>query len=63
MTVKAGELIGRLGASGIHNSAPHLHFSVSLRPGGRGGSETYIDPEPMLRRWKLADATTLVAQR
>jgi murein DD-endopeptidase MepM/ murein hydrolase activator NlpD len=61
--IKAGDLIGRLGTSGIHNSAPHLHFSLSLRPTGRGGSETYIDPEPMLRRWKLPDASTLVAQR
>ena len=63
MPIKAGDLIGRLGASGIHNSAPHLHFSLSLRPTGRGGAETYIDPEPMLRRWKLQDAATLVAQR
>jgi hypothetical protein len=63
MSVKAGELIGRLGSSGINHSAPHLHYSVSLRPGGRGGSETYIDPEPMLRRWKLPDASTLVASR
>jgi hypothetical protein len=45
------------------HSGPHLHFGVSLRPGGRGGSETYVDPEPLLRRWKLPDATTLVASR
>jgi murein DD-endopeptidase MepM/ murein hydrolase activator NlpD len=63
MHVKAGELIGRLGATGIHNSAPHLHFAVSLRPTGRGGAETYIDPEPMLRRWKMVDGSTLVAAR
>jgi murein DD-endopeptidase MepM/ murein hydrolase activator NlpD len=62
-SVKAGDLIGRLGATGIHNSAPHLHFALSLRPKGRGGNETYIDPEPMLRRWKLVDASTLVASR
>ncbi|MDB4968598.1 MAG: hypothetical protein JWN44_4287, partial [Myxococcales bacterium] len=31
----------------------HLHFSVSLRDGGRAGSERYIDPEPMLRDWTL----------
>ncbi len=61
--VKGGELIGRLGASGVHNSGPHLHFAVSLRPTGRGGAETYVDPEPMLRRWKLVDAATLVAAR
>ena len=62
-TVKAGELIGRLGRTGIHNSGPHLHFALSLRPAGRGGAETYIDPEPMLRRWRLVDATPLVAAR
>ncbi len=62
-SIKGGELVGRLGASGIHNSGPHLHFALSLRPTGRGGAETYVDPEPLLRRWKLLDATTLVAQR
>ena len=63
MLVKGGELIARLGQSGIHNSGPHLHFGLSLRPKGRGGDESYVDPEPMLRRWKLPDATTLVAAR
>jgi murein DD-endopeptidase MepM/ murein hydrolase activator NlpD len=55
--VRGGDLIGRLGASGIHNSGPHLHFGLSLRPGGRNGNETYIDPEPMLRRWELVDGS------
>ena len=50
MTVKGGELIGRLGTSGIHSSGPHLHFGLSLR---KGGSERYIDPEPLLRGWQL----------
>ncbi|HZS39890.1 MAG TPA: M23 family metallopeptidase [Polyangia bacterium] len=57
--VKAGQLIGRLGASGILNAGAHLHFSISLRDGGRaGGSERYIDPEPMLRTWALVDVTS-----
>ncbi len=59
--VKGGELIGRVGQSGVHNSGPHLHFGLSLRPGGRAGNETYIDPEPLLRRWELVDASTLGA--
>ena len=59
--VRGGDLIGRLGASGIHNSGPHLHFGLSLRPAGRNGNETYIDPEPMLRRWELIDATKVPA--
>jgi|GEM_PF-2924144 len=61
--VKGGDLIGRLGRSGVHNSGAHLHFGLSLRAGGRSGSETYIDPEPYLRRWQLVDAATVVAAR
>jgi hypothetical protein len=61
--VRGGELIGRLGRSGVFNSGPHLHFAVSMRPTGPGGAERYVDPEPLLRRWKLPDATSLVASR
>jgi hypothetical protein len=53
MHVKGGELIGRLGRTGIEHSGAHLHFALSLRPSGRGGDEHYIDPEPMLRQWTL----------
>ncbi len=51
--VHGGELIGRLGCTGVFHSGPHLHFALSLRPAGRGGAEHYIDPEPMLERWQL----------
>ena len=51
--VQGGELIGRLGRTGVEHSGAHLHFSLSLRAGGRGGDERYIDPEPMLRDWQL----------
>jgi murein DD-endopeptidase MepM/ murein hydrolase activator NlpD len=52
-TVAGGTLIGRLGATGIANSGPHLHFALSIRPGGRGQGERYVDPEPLLRNWQL----------
>jgi murein DD-endopeptidase MepM/ murein hydrolase activator NlpD len=54
--VRGGQLVGRLGASGILHSAPHLHFGLSLRAGGPGGGERYVDPEPYLARWQLPDA-------
>jgi murein DD-endopeptidase MepM/ murein hydrolase activator NlpD len=62
--VHGGELIGRIGHTGIEHSGPHLHFGLSLRPGGRGGGERYIDPEPLLRQWQLPDPkSALVAAR
>jgi murein DD-endopeptidase MepM/ murein hydrolase activator NlpD len=54
--VLGGQLIGRLGRSGVEHSGPHLHFAVSLRPGGQGASERYLDPEPLLAGWQLIDA-------
>jgi hypothetical protein len=66
MTVKGGELIGRVGRTGVEHSGPHLHFGLSLRPEGKHGTpERYIDPEPMLRDWALAPivAPTAVAAR
>ena len=65
MTVHGGERIGRLGRSGVFHSGPHLHFALSLRPAGRGGAERYIDPEPLLRTWRLPtlDGQPSLAQR
>ena len=58
-TVRGGELIGRLGKTGVEHSGAHLHFALSLR---NGDKETYIDPEPLLRRWQLPQApATMVA--
>ncbi len=59
--VTGGQLIGRLGRSGINNAGAHLHFSLSLRQGGKGGNERYIDPEPMLREWQLPDGQKALA--
>lgn len=54
MAVRGGEMIGRLGRSGVEHSGAHLHFGLSLR--GENDKETYIDPEPLLRRWQLPEA-------
>jgi hypothetical protein len=51
--VRAGEAIGTVGDSGVHNSGPHLHFAVSVRPSA-DGPELFIDPEPLLHLWPLA---------
>ncbi len=54
MSVHGGELIGRVGRSGIEHSGPHLHFGLSLRPEGHHGTpEHYVDPEPLLRTWTV----------
>jgi len=51
--VKAGEAIGTVGATGVHNSGPHLHFAISVRA-TPDGPELYINPEPLLFLWPLA---------
>jgi len=59
--VHGGQLIGRIGRTGVEHSGPHLHFGLSKRDAGR---ETYIDPEPYLHDWKLSDAgSAMVASR
>jgi murein DD-endopeptidase MepM/ murein hydrolase activator NlpD len=50
--VKAGDVIGLLGDSGVKESAPHLHFAMSMRTSKDGG-ERYIDPEPLVALWPL----------
>jgi murein DD-endopeptidase MepM/ murein hydrolase activator NlpD len=50
--VKGGDLIGLLGDSGVKESQPHLHFSVSIRLTEKG-VEKYIDPEPLIALWPL----------
>jgi hypothetical protein len=50
--VRAGELIGLVGDTGVKNSGPHLHFTLSVKPPGE--HERYIDPEPLIALWPLA---------
>lgn len=49
--VTAGQVIGLLGDTGVKRSAPHLHFSLSVKP--PNGRERYLDPEPLLAIWPL----------
>jgi hypothetical protein len=50
--VKAGEVIGTVGDTGVRESGPHLHFAVAIRPHA-DGDMLFIDPEPMLHLWPL----------
>jgi murein DD-endopeptidase MepM/ murein hydrolase activator NlpD len=50
--VKGGEVLGLLGDSGVKESAPHLHFTISIRP-SKDGPEKYVDPEPLISLWAL----------
>lgn len=50
--VKGGDIMGLLGDSGVKESAPHLHFAISVRV-SKDGAEKYIDPEPLIALWPL----------
>src|SRR6185369_1095944 len=50
--VRAGDVIGLLGDTGVKESAPHLHFTISVRA-SKDGPEKYIDPEPLIALWPL----------
>jgi murein DD-endopeptidase MepM/ murein hydrolase activator NlpD len=52
VSVKAGEVIGLLGDTGVKESTAHLHFTVSVRP-ATDWPEQYIDPEPLVALWPL----------
>jgi murein DD-endopeptidase MepM/ murein hydrolase activator NlpD len=52
MPVKGGDVIGLLGDTGVKESAPHLHFTISIRP-SKDWYEKYIDPEPLIALWPL----------
>jgi murein DD-endopeptidase MepM/ murein hydrolase activator NlpD len=50
--VKSGQLIGLLGDTGVKQSAPHLHFAMSVKQ-SKEGYERYMDPEPLIALWPL----------
>jgi murein DD-endopeptidase MepM/ murein hydrolase activator NlpD len=50
--VKAGDVIGLLGDSGVKESTAHLHFTVSVKPSSEL-PEQYMDPEPLIALWPL----------
>jgi murein DD-endopeptidase MepM/ murein hydrolase activator NlpD len=50
--VASGDVIGLLGDTGVKDSAPHLHFAVSVRP-SQDSPERYIDPEPLIALWPV----------
>lgn len=50
--VKAGELIGLLGDTGVQGPRGHLHFTLSVRPSS-AFSEVYWDPTPWMVEWPL----------
>jgi hypothetical protein len=49
--VKSGDVVGLLGDTGVKDSAPHLHFSISIKLPDR--PEKYFDPEPFMALWPL----------
>ncbi len=51
--MKSGDVIGLVGDTGVKESGPHLHFTISVRPGGKDWPERYIDPEPLIALWPL----------
>lgn len=50
--VKAGDVIGLVGDTGVKESGPHLHFAMSIKL-GKDWPERYIDPEPLIALWPL----------
>jgi hypothetical protein len=50
--VKVGDLIGLVGDTGVKHSAPHLHFTLSVRA-ALTAPDKYMDPEPLIALWPL----------
>jgi len=52
VVVKSGDIVGLVGDTGVKESPPHLHFSISIRPSPER-PEKYMDPEPLVALWPL----------
>jgi len=50
--IKAGQVIGLLGDTGVKESGAHLHFTISVKP-TQTSREIYMDPEPLIALWPL----------
>jgi Peptidase family M23 len=50
--VKAGHIIGLVGDTGVKESNPHLHFTISVKP-SKQSREIYMDPEPLIALWPV----------
>ena len=54
VTVKAGDVIGYVGLTGVKHSEPHLHFTIEVQdPKAPGMIGRYLDPEPLVAIWPL----------
>ena len=52
--VRAGDVVGLVGDTGVKDSFAHLHFSLSVLPNpGPGAHEIFMDPEPLIALWPL----------
>jgi murein DD-endopeptidase MepM/ murein hydrolase activator NlpD len=52
--VRAGDVVGLVGDSGVKDAFAHLHFSMSVIPHpGPGAREVFMDPEPLIALWPL----------
>ena len=51
--VRAADVVGLLGQTGVHSSGPHLHFTIAVRP-TKDEPMQYIDPEPLIALWPIA---------
>jgi murein DD-endopeptidase MepM/ murein hydrolase activator NlpD len=50
--VRAGEVVGFAGLTGVKHSEPHLHFTIEvIDPVEHDGR--YLDPEPLVALWPL----------
>jgi murein DD-endopeptidase MepM/ murein hydrolase activator NlpD len=50
--VKAGDVVGYVGLTGVKHSAPHLHFTIEVSDPS-GDNARYLDPEPLVALWPL----------
>jgi murein DD-endopeptidase MepM/ murein hydrolase activator NlpD len=50
--VKAGDVIGLVGDTGVKDSTTRLHFTLSVRPSYEY-PEVYMDPLPLLAKWPV----------